>query len=575
MNFERTSRRILCSAVLLLVTSTPALAFGGEGDRTAPPIWTEEAKLLASDGMPDDFFGSAVAFDGDTAIVAAIGDGLGSAHVFARTGFTWTLQQKLVPTDGGYGQDFGCAVAIDGDTVVVGRRNDDEVANSAGAVHVYTRSGTTWSQQAKLFASDANEYDWFGESVALDGDTLLVGTISQDLGSYAGSAFVFVRSGSTWTEEAKLAAWDAAAYDYFGGSVAIRGDVALVGAIGSDGPYGNEGAVYAFVRTGTSWNPEAKLLASDGDSGDGFGCSVSLDGGTALVGADEHDGAFSGTGAAYVFERLGTVWRQRARLVAEGLFEADHFGRSVSLEGDRAMIGAAAGWPSLSGAGSVYVFGRVGTAWSEEAELVAADTVPYDYLGCSVSLSGDSVLIGAYGDDDHGHTSGSAYVFSLLEPPGIGYCFGDPSSGTPCPCDNDNDGSVPGSGCDNGVYPSGAQLTASGIASVGNDSLVLSTTHQEPNNTGLYFQAQNDLSPGVTWGNGLRCAGGGELRLQVRMADVEGISYTTASIGAKGGIVPGDTLYYQLWYRTNFFPPCGVAVGEFNTTDGIIITWHP
>ncbi len=159
---------------------------------------------------------------------------------------------------------------------------------------------------------------------------------------------------------------------------------------------------------------------------------------------------------------------------------------------------------------------------------------------------------------------------------GVGYCFGDPGVDTPCPC-GDNDGSVPGSGCANGVFASGAQLTGSGEAVVGADTLVLATTHLEPGNAGLYFQADSDLSPGVVWGDGLRCAGGSLKRLGVRFSDAAGHSDTSGlpyTISAKAGNVQvGDTKYYQCWYRTTVNPPCGSGVNDFNASNGYAVTW--
>lgn len=156
------------------------------------------------------------------------------------------------------------------------------------------------------------------------------------------------------------------------------------------------------------------------------------------------------------------------------------------------------------------------------------------------------------------------------------FCFGDPGAGTPCPCGNDNDGTVPGSGCANGVFTSGAQLSGSGIASVSADTLVLSTTGLEQNNSGLYFQADNDLSPGSAWGDGLRCAGGNLKRLQVRFADAAGHSGTTIGISTKvGNVAPGDTKRYQCWYRTTVNPPCGAGLNDFNSSNGLEITWVP
>ncbi len=162
-----------------------------------------------------------------------------------------------------------------------------------------------------------------------------------------------------------------------------------------------------------------------------------------------------------------------------------------------------------------------------------------------------------------------------LEPssPGVGYCFGDPGVDTPCPCNNDNDGSIPGSGCDNGTFSSGAKLSASGIASLSNDTLVLTATHLEPSNSGLYFQANNDRSPGVLWGDGLSCAGGALKRLQLRFSSPAGSSSTTIGISAKAGnIAAGDTKYYQIWYRDPAGSPCG---HDFNSSNGYAITWLP
>jgi len=162
---------------------------------------------------------------------------------------------------------------------------------------------------------------------------------------------------------------------------------------------------------------------------------------------------------------------------------------------------------------------------------------------------------------------------------GTAYCFGDPGSGTPCPCANDNDGSVPGSGCANGVFASGAKLVASGAASLSNDTLVLSCTGLEPSNSGLYFQANNDLSPGIVWGDGLQCAGGQLKRLGVRFADATGYSDTSGyaqPISVKAGnIVAGDTKRYQCWYRTTSNPPCGAGVNDFNASNGLAVTWAP
>jgi hypothetical protein len=187
--------------------------------------------------------------------------------------------------------------------------------------------------------------------------------------------------------------------------------------------------------------------------------------------------------------------------------------------------------------------------------------------GIAVNGSGEVFVVGA--------ASHNAFKIDALPPPGAGYCFGDPGIGTPCPCGN-NDGSIPGSGCDNGVFASGARLKGNGAASISADTLVLTTTHLEPKNTGLYFQADNDLSPGIVWGDGLQCAGGQLRRLQIRVSNVVGSSATTIGISAKAGnVLAGDTKRYQCWYRTVVNPPCGLGVNDFNASNGYAVTWQP
>ena len=177
-----------------------------------------------------------------------------------------------------------------------------------------------------------------------------------------------------------------------------------------------------------------------------------------------------------------------------------------------------------------------------------------------------------------GYNSDNVFRIDFL-PTGVGYCLGEAGSGTPCPCSNDNDGSLPGAGCANGVFVSGARLSALGTASLSADDVILLTIGLEPNNSGLYFQADNDLSPGIVWGDGLRCAGGALKRLGVRVSDAGGYSNTAAwttpiSVRA-GNISPGDTKYYQCWYRTTDNPPCGPGVHDFNASNGYAVQWGP
>jgi len=384
---------------------------------------TEDFKITASDAASLDLFGTSVSISGDTAIVGAFfdddaGDRSGSAYIFVRSGSTWTEQAKLTASDAAAGDQFGISVSISGDTAIVGARVDDDAGSSSGSAYVFTRSGTTWTQQAKLTASDAARGDVFGTFVSILGDTAIVGAEGDDDACpsdpcSSGSAYVFVRSGTTWTEQAKLTASDAAAFDAFGIRISISGDTAIVSAPLDDDAGVSSGSAYVFVRSGTTWTQQAKLTASDAAERDRFGISVSISGDTAIVGASDDDDAGPNSGSAYVFVRSGTTWTEQAKLTASDAFEADRFGTSVSILGDTAIAGVPGDDDAGSSSGSAYVFTRSGTTWTEQDKLTASDAAFLDSFGISVSISGDTAIVGANFDSDGGAQSGSAYIFDF------------------------------------------------------------------------------------------------------------------------------------------------------------------
>jgi uncharacterized repeat protein (TIGR01451 family) len=390
-------------------------------------IWTEQQKLAASDAMPFDHFGSSVSVSGDTLVAGAQrddttgGEDAGSAYVFVRIATTWTEQQKLVASDGAAFDTFGIAVSITADTVAVGAsRHDGPAGVDTGSAYVFVRSGSIWTEQQKLVASDAMPFDHFGFSVAVSGDTVVAGARHDDAigGLDAGSAYVFVRSGATWTEQQKLAASDGAAFDNFGIAVSVDADTVVIGAYADDilgGP--NVGSAYVFVRSVAVWTEQQKLLPApvpDNPAFDNVGWSVSVSGDTVVVGApDDNTAAGSDTGSAYVFVRSGTIWTEQQKLVASDAQHNDEFGYSVSLSGDIAVIGAVFGH-TASGpdVGAAYVFVRTGATWTEQQKLAASSGAPFDWFGFSVSVSGDTVVVGAAGENNAaGVDAGSAYVF--------------------------------------------------------------------------------------------------------------------------------------------------------------------
>jgi hypothetical protein len=393
-----------------------------------PLIFAQERKLTASDGLADDEFGLSVAIDGDTAIVGARTDDVennenqGSAYVFVREGIGWSELQKLTASDGERDDHFGVSVALAGDTALVGATHDDVGSNGwQGSAYVFTRSGLTWSEQQKLVAPDGAANDWFGTSVALSGETALVGTYWDAIGSNQnqGSAHVFVRSGVTWSHEQRLTASDGAADDAFGRSVALSGDIALVGALTDDvGANEKQGSAYVFVRSASTWVEQQRLLGSDSAAGDAFGWSVALAGDTALVGAPASDvGSNANQGSAYVFTNDASTWSEAQKLTSSDGGPGDAFGWSVALANDTALI--AAREDDMGGdasQGSAYVFGRSASTWSQRQKLVASDGVEYDYFGWSVALSDDTALVGAR--ELYSRRRGAAYAFRLANEDG-------------------------------------------------------------------------------------------------------------------------------------------------------------
>jgi hypothetical protein len=394
--------------------------------------WGEAAKLTASDAADDDWFGYSIAISGDAVVVGAPGeDGLGTArgaaYVFERnTGGAdaWGQVAKLTASDTEDGDSLGWSVAISSNTVVVGASYENGAGVNRGAAYVFERNtggADNWGEVAKLTASDAADGDLFGYSVAISGDTAVVGASFKDgVGTNRGAAYVFERNAGgadAWGEVAKLTASDAADTDVFGGSVAISSDTVVVGAHREDGAGTNRGAAYVFERNagGTdNWGQVDKLTASDAEDGDWFGLSVSISGATVVVGARYEDGAGTDRGAAYTFVHHGDTWQQIARPTASDAANDDRFGSSVAISGDAVVVGVPYEDGAGNGRGAAYVYTRNtgGTdSWGEVIKLTASDAADDDGFGWSVAISGDTVIVGAPGEDGAGTDRGAAYVF--------------------------------------------------------------------------------------------------------------------------------------------------------------------
>lgn len=455
----------------------------------------------ASNTGAGDQFGWTMSMSGDTLAVGApaessnaIGIGgdqtnntatsSGAVYVFTRAGGSWAQQAYIKASNTAPAAAFGHSLSLSGDTLAVGAygeasnatgingNQNNTMATGSGAVYVFVRSGTTWTQEAYIKPSNTGANDQFGYSVSLSGNTLAVGAPLEDSNAQgidgngannamtdSGAAYVFLRTGTTWMQQAYIKASNTGMSDYFGQSVSVSGNTLAVGAYGEasnattiGGNQGDNsaplaGAVFVFLRTGTTWAPQAYIKASNAESVDYFGYSLSLSGDTLAVGAsfedsnattiggDQSNNGAADSGAVYVFTRSGTTWTQQAYLKASNTGSNDYFGFSLSLSGDVLAVGAYGEDSNATGiggdqsnngsggSGAAYLFSRNGTTWSQRAYLKATNTGNGDNFGYGLSVSGTSLAVGAYneasnaigfGGDQTNNTmlsSGAIYIF--------------------------------------------------------------------------------------------------------------------------------------------------------------------
>lgn len=377
----------------------------------------ELAKLTALDAAASDNFGNAVAISGSTIIVGAWRESppttAGAAYIFEHDGVSWSQQAKIVASDRATGDEFAFSVGISGDWAVVGSWQDVHLSVKTGSAYVYQRVGSSWIQRQKLVAFDRAAFDEFGSAVAIDGSTLIVGADQNFTNTpKAGAAYVYQLINGTWTFQTKLTPPDGAAGDAFGRSLALSGDTVIIGAPNDD-PVGfatsyNSGSAYVFRGGGTAWNFEGKLTVSDAVAGDRGALAVAIRGDRAIIGTEFR----AGGGAAYVFERSGSSWFEQAKITAADAQSGNGFGNSVAINGDTAVIGS---FLDAGGAGSAYVFRFDGSNWSQTAKFLASDGGDLEQFSRSaLALSSENIaVIGSVADRHAGIGSGSAYVFDI------------------------------------------------------------------------------------------------------------------------------------------------------------------
>ncbi len=435
--------------------------------------WVEETRFESPGATPGAQFGRAVALSGDTALMGApLADGPGSAYTFVRSNGVWSPSQPLVSPESAAGESFGFAVALEGDVAVVGAPWAGAGGSASGGAYLFRRSGGVFSPAPKIVASNGNAGDYFGLAVAISEDAFVVGApfkegvageavgaayafddggstfvehplvpdhgtegshlglavavegdtavagapgASTPAGPLAGYAYVFVRSGASWTEQQRLQAPDATARDFFGGEVALSGDTLVVGAPWAEsGIYPNAGVVYVFVREGGAWTFQQKLEPERPSDLGFYGSSLAVSGDTIVVG--DSNATVQGTayqGRAHVYVRSGNAWSLQQTLVASDGGEGEYFGQALDLEQDTLVVGALLASAGGVRKGAAYVFTRAAGAWTEGQKLSASDGTAFDRFGRAISLSGNTLVVSTE-DDASGVASGSAYIFERV-----------------------------------------------------------------------------------------------------------------------------------------------------------------
>ncbi len=397
--------------------------------------WDYVKKITANDGGIGDGFGYSVSISNDTVVIGAPSDddngqSSGSIYIFSRNeggDNNWGQVRKIIANDGSASDRFGSAVSVSDDTIVAGAYGDDDNGYDSGSIYIFSRNeggDNYWGQTEKIIPSDGTDGNRFGWSVSIRGGTLVVGAYRDNAPAQnSGSAYIFYQNMSIpeeWDQITKITASDGAEYDFFGHSVSISGDIIVAGAWGSDAPYSDSGSAYIFYRNqGGSdvWGEVTRITADDGSSYDDFGYSVAISGDTIVVGAKFDDDMGLNSGSSYIFCRDqggADAWGQVRKITASDGEEEDNFGTSVAIYQDTVVVGVPNKDDFGRDSGSVHIFNRnEGGAdmWGQVFKIIPRDNMENDFFGTSIAVSGNTIAVGAHGDDENGEDAGVVYVF--------------------------------------------------------------------------------------------------------------------------------------------------------------------
>ena len=378
--------------------------------------WTQQQKLVGASIVAGEQFGVSAAISNYTAVVGAQNDGTnGTAHIFTRSGSTWSQQTTLIPSGPTGGAYSGRSVGIDSDTVVVGSYFDDASGyNNAGSMTVFTRSNGSWSQLQHTYPADIRSPDNFGRSVAVHNNTIVAGAPAHDTNgvSSSGAAYVYTRPsfGNTFSQQSKLEPPDPTFASYFGWDVDIYDNTAAISEYRYDSGGDDRGVVHIFTRSGSTWSRQTTLAPNDPRDYHYFGSRVSLESNTLAIAAQ---GDSNSRGALYIFAESDGTWTQQQKLTAAGGNVSDQLGRhGLSLSGNKLIVGAT-GFDSggLSSIGAAYISTRENNSWTSLRRITANDGAAGDNFGYAVGIndSNDTAIIAGYGNNSE---AGAAYIFT-------------------------------------------------------------------------------------------------------------------------------------------------------------------
>ncbi len=355
--------------------------------------FAEQTIITASDGEINDMFGNALSIRGNIAVIGTpqdddIANNAGAVYVYERTGTNWNFVQKLTASDGEEADMLGTSVDIDGDYIVAGAYQAVGNTGNTGAAYIYKFNGTNWEFKQKIYASDGESADNFGKSIAISGDYIVAGADNEDFGS--GAAYVFHRTDETWSQIAKLQEDDEETMDYFACSVDIDGDFIAAGSWQNNEAGSNSGAVYVFRNNSGTWEQYTKLVHNNAVVDDALGYSVAISGNYIVAGAHAKDAA---KGAAYVFYNDNGTWTQQAKLTASNAANEDYFGKAVCISSDYIISAAQRHDETKSDEGAVYLYVRDGTDWSQQKIFTASDASDTGLYGYTVAIDGEYALV--------------------------------------------------------------------------------------------------------------------------------------------------------------------------------------